>query len=101
VSAFGPAPIPPNPNAVQASFIAQHAAGARPRDKAKTREADSPRRVTVQDEVRLSDPAEAQEVEPKPDEAEEWKHRRTPHLHRDGRRDPSPGDDRPSLDIKA
>ena len=54
MSAFGPAPIPPNPNAVQASFIAQHAAGARPRDKAKTREADSPRRVTVQDEVRLS-----------------------------------------------
>jgi hypothetical protein len=55
----------------------------------------------VQDEVRLSDPAEAQEIEPKPDAAEEWKHRRTPHQHRDGRRDPSPGDDRPSLDIKA
>ena len=92
VSAFGPTPVPPTPNALQASLIAQHAAGARPREKPRTKDADAPRRSAIQDEVRLSDPVEAQEVEPKPDAAEEWKHRRTP---------PRDGGDRPSLDLRA
>ena len=75
MSAFGPTPIPPTPGAVQASFIAQYATAARPREKAKTKEAD-PRRVSTRDEVKLSDPTLAQAVDAKPDAVEEWKHRR-------------------------
>ena len=73
MTAFGPSPIVPNtPSLVQASFIAQHAAGAKPREKTKPQEAD-PRRVFVLDEVRLSDPLKAEAIDPKPDAVEEWK----------------------------
>ncbi len=82
MSAFGPSPIVPNaPSLVQASFIAQHASGAKPREKTKPQEAD-PRRVFVLDEVRLSDPLKAEAVDPKPDAVEEWKQgrgRQHPH----------------------
>ena len=104
MSAFGPTPIPPTPGAVQASFIAQHANGARPREKAKTREAD-PRRVVTRDEVKLSDPLLAQAVDSKPDAAEEWKHRRGGSQYHDPRQasaDPrnDAGDGEHKLDIK-
>ncbi|MEY3027149.1 MAG: hypothetical protein RLZZ238_2046 [Planctomycetota bacterium] len=87
MSAFGPTPIPPTPNAVQASFIGQQAQGPRAREKNKPSEADATRRFVIRDEVRLSDPAEAQTVDSKPDAAEEWKHRRN--------------DERGKLDIQA
>ena len=93
VSAFGPTPIPQTPGAVQASLIAQQANAPRPREKTKAEEAAASRRAVIRDEVRLSDPGDAQPVDIKPDAAEEWKHRR-------------PGaqgkDDRPSrLDLQA
>ena len=79
MSAFGPTPIPPTPGALQASFIAQQGTGPRPREKARPQDADGrsgAARGIVRDEVRLSDPAEAQAVDSKPDAAEEWKHQR-------------------------
>lgn len=89
MSAFGPTPIPPTPGAIQASFIAQQGTGARPRDKARPQDADGrsgAARGIVRDEVRLSDPAEAQAVDSKPDAAEEWKHQRGgQQRHRDPR----------------
>ena len=76
VSAFGPTPIPQTPGAVQASLIAQQANAPRPREKTKAEEAAASRRAVIRDEVRLSDPGDAQPVDIKPDAAEEWKHRR-------------------------
>lgn len=85
MSAFGPSPISPiSPGAVQSAFIAQHAAGPKAREKTKPQEAD-PRRSAIRDEVRLSDPAQADPVDPKPDAVEEWKHRRSGGGHRDPR----------------
>ena len=88
MSAFGLGPIPTNPpGVILTSFVAQHAAGPKAREKTKPQDAD-PRPVVVRDEVRLSDPMQADAIDPKPDAAEEWKHRRpsTPRrLGRDGR----------------
>ncbi|RLS90448.1 MAG: hypothetical protein DWI09_00260 [Planctomycetota bacterium] len=84
MSAFGPTPIPVTPSAVQASFIAQHATGARAREKSKPQEADA-KRSTVRDEIRLSDPLEAQAVDSKPDAVEEWKHQRGGRQYHDPR----------------
>ncbi len=76
MSGFGPSPIIPNaPSLVQASFIAQHAAGVKVREKAKPQDV-TPRRSFASDEVRLSDPLKAEAIDPKPDAAEEWKQRR-------------------------
>jgi len=83
VSAFGPTPIPPVPGAVQASIIAQQAAPPRPREKGKPREVDAPRGL-IRDEVRLSDPSEAQPVDGKPDAVEEWKQKPREHPRREG-----------------
>ncbi len=106
MSGFGPSPITPNaPSLVQASFIAQHATGAKPREKAKPTEVATSR-VFARDEVRLSDPLKAEAIDPKPDAVEEWKQRRghpQPHAplpdaatqRRDGESPPS------HLDIKA
>lgn len=85
MSAFGPSPIlPTTPGVVQSAFIAQHAAGPKAREKTKPQDAD-PRPSTVRDEVRLSDPMQADAVDPKPDAAEEWKHRRGHGGHHDPR----------------
>ncbi|MFZ9881504.1 MAG: hypothetical protein ACO3QC_08900 [Phycisphaerales bacterium] len=85
VSAFGPSPIQPvAPGAIQAAFIGQQQAAARPREKAKPEPVD-PRRTQVRDDVRLSDPAKAEAIDPKPDAAEEWKHRRPRGQQRDTR----------------
>ena len=110
VSAFGPAPIPPTPGvlpgAIQASFVAQQAQAARPRDKTKPQDAD-PRRTAVRDEVKLSDPLEPQAVDIKPDAAEEWKHQRRGQQHpRDPRFQPAAprradDDGEHTLDLKA
>lgn len=84
MTSFGPTPIPQTPGAVQSSFIAQQAAGPRARERNKPQEA-SPRRAMVRDEVKLSDPLEAQAVDAKPDAVEEWKHQRGGGQHRDPR----------------
>ena len=104
VTSFGPAPIPQTPGAIQASFIAQQASGPRAREKTKPQEADTPR-FMIRDEVRISDPVKSEEIDPKPDAVEEWKHRRP----RDPRREqkfetPKPraeGDGEAHLDIRA
>ena len=109
MSAFGPVPIPSTPNAVQASFIAQHAAGARPREKNTPQEAESTRGVWqgfVRDVVKISDPQQAQAVDSKPDAVEEWKHHRGGRQHHDPRFAASEprrtdGPDEHTLDIKA
>ncbi|MCE2885105.1 MAG: hypothetical protein LW806_09435 [Planctomycetaceae bacterium] len=85
MSSFGPSPIPINPpGAVQSSFIAQHAQAPKAREKTKPQEADA-RPFVIKDELRLSDPLQADAVDPKPDAAEEWKHRRPRTPHRDPR----------------
>jgi hypothetical protein len=92
------------PGAIQSSFIAQQASGPRAREKTKPQEAD-PRRSTIRDEVRISDPVKSEAVDPKPDAVEEWKHRRP----RDPRREqaletPKPraeGEGETHLDIRA
>ncbi|MFM1821906.1 MAG: hypothetical protein RI967_172 [Planctomycetota bacterium] len=90
MSSFGPAPIPPlAPGAVQASIIAQVAQAPRVRDKGKPQEA-TPFRQIVRDEVRLSDPQAAEPIDPKPDAAEEWKHRRKGGRGHDPRFTPPP-----------
>lgn len=90
MSSFGPAPVPPlAPGAVQASYIAQAAQPPRTRDKGKPQES-TPFRQVVRDEVRLSDPQAAEPVDPKPDAAEEWKHRRKGGPARDARPSPPP-----------
>lgn len=104
MTSFGPAPIPQVPGAIQASFIAQQASGPRPREKTKPQEAD-PRRLVNRDEVHISDPVKSEEIDPKPDAVEEWKHRRP----RDPRRERSPetpksrgdGDGEMHLDVRA
>lgn len=104
MTSFGPTPIPPTPGAIQSSFIAQQATGPKAREKNKPQEADAPRSI-IKDEVQISDPVKADEVDPKPDAVEEWKHRRP----RDPRRDqafeqpkPRTGDDGEThLDIRA
>ncbi|MFN5497130.1 MAG: hypothetical protein ACK5WD_09660 [bacterium] len=104
MTSFGPNPIPQMPGSIQASFIAQQASGPRAREKTKPQEADRPR-STIKDEVRISDPVKSEEIDPKPDAVEEWKHRRP----RDPRRDqpfetPKPrseGDGEVHLDIRA
>lgn len=106
VSAFGPSsPLNPVPGAIQSAFIGQQQAAARPREKPKSEQVD-PRRVPVRDDVRLSDPAKAEAVDPKPDAAEEWKHRRPRQQHRDPRfaaAEPPSSDDsgEHALDVKA
>lgn len=97
MSAFGPTPIQPSiPGVIQSAFIAQHTTGAKPREKTKPQDADT-RRVLARDEVRLSDPMKAEAIDPKPDAAEEWKHRRPRTPRDDGqknrRRDPRFGPD--------
>jgi hypothetical protein len=85
MSAFGPSPIlPTTPGVVQSAFIAQQATGPKAREKTKPQDAD-PRPSAVRDEVRLSDPMRADAVDPKPDAAEEWKHRRGRGGHHDPR----------------
>jgi hypothetical protein len=104
VTSFGPTPIPQTPGAIQSSFIAQQASGPRARAKNKPQEADAPRSM-IKDEVQISDPMKAEEIDPKPDAVEEWKHRRP----RDPRREhafetPKPrpdGDGEAHLDIRA
>ena len=106
MTSFGPTPIPQSPGSVQASFIAQQASGPRAREKTKPQDADRPRSM-IRDEVRISDPLKAEEIDPKPDAVEEWKHRR----NRDPRREakfelPKPsntgdGDGEKHLDIRA
>jgi hypothetical protein len=103
VTSFGPTPIPQTPGAIQASFVAREASGPRAREKAKPQEADAPRTV-IRDEVRISDPLKSEEIDPKPDAADEWKHRR----NRDQRSDrtfelPKPrseSDGEPHLDVR-
>jgi hypothetical protein len=104
VTSFGPTPIPPTPGAIQSSFIAQQASGPRAREKNKPQEADAPRSI-IKDQVQITDPVKSEEVDPKPDAVEEWKHRRP----RDPRRDqafetPKPraeGEGESHLDIRA
>jgi len=114
MSVFGSTPIPPTscvgvaaPGVVQASFIAQHASGARAREKAKPKDADPPRRA-VHDAVEIRDPLQAEAIDPKPDAAEEWKYRRNrggPH-DRDTRTEVRKTSDAatdgvPHIDVKA
>ena len=90
MSAFGPSPIPTNPpGVILTSFVAQHAAGPKAREKNKPQEADA-RPFAVKDEVRISDPMQADAIDPKPDAVEEWKHRRPRTPHRDPRFAPAP-----------
>ena len=85
MSAFGSGPIPTNPpGVILTSFVAQHAAGPKAREKTKPQDADA-RPFAVKDEVRLSDPMQADAIDPKPDAAEEWKHRRPSTPRRPGR----------------
>lgn len=92
------------PGAIQSSFIAQQASGPRAREKNKPQEAVAPRSA-IKDEVQISDPMKSEEIDPKPDAVEEWKHRR----NRDPRRDkpfempkpPAEGDGETHLDIRA
>jgi hypothetical protein len=104
VTSFGPNPIHQLPGAIQSSFIAQQSTAPRAREKTKPQEADAPR-VRAKDEVRLSDPVQGDEVDPKPNAVDEWKHRRP----RDQRREHTPdapkprdeGDGEKRLDIRA
>jgi hypothetical protein len=105
MSAFGPSPIPSNPpGVILTSFVAQQAAGPKAREKTKPQDADA-RPFVVKDEVRLSDPMQADAVDPKPDAAEEWKHRRPRTPHRDPRFPNAPrtdpGDEGGHIDIQA
>ena len=85
MSAFGSGPIPTNPlGVILTSFVAQHAAGPKAREKTKPQDADA-RPFAVKDEVRLSDPMQADAIDPKPDAVEEWKHRRPSTPGRPGR----------------
>ena len=79
-----------------AQAVARDDADAVARRRAPSRSGRRPRRLRgatprvargiVRDEVRLSDPAEAQAVDSKPDAAEEWKHQRGgQQRHRDPR----------------
>jgi hypothetical protein len=87
MSSFGPAPIPSSvPGAVVSSYVGQAAQAPRARDKQKPQES-TPFRQVVRDEVRLSDPQAAEAVDPKPDAAEEWKHRRKGAPRREPRSD--------------
>lgn len=103
VTSFGPTPIPQTPGAIQSSFIAQQANGPRAREKNKPQDAERPRSV-IRDEVRISDPVQSEEIDPKPDAAEEWKHRRKRDPRREQVADPQkqpPGEGEMRLDIRA
>lgn len=104
MSSFGPVPIPPTPGAIQSSFIAQQASGPRAREKNKPQEADA-RRSIIKDEVQISDPVKSDEVDPKPDAVEEWKHRRPRDPRReqafDSQKPRKDGDGETHLDIRA
>lgn len=104
MTSFGPNPIHQLPGAIQSSFIAQHATAPKPREKTKPQEGEAPR-VRAKDEVTIADPVKGDEIDPKPNAVEEWKHRRP----RDKRREHAPdaekprteGDGEKRLDIRA
>ena len=104
MTSFGPNPIPHLPGAIQSSFIAQQATAPKAREKTKPQEADAPRSRS-KDEVKISDPIKAEEIDPKPDAVEEWKHRRPRDPRQEQSRDtPRPraeGEGESRLDIRA
>jgi hypothetical protein len=82
-------------------LIAQQSTAPRPREKTKAEETAASRRAAIRDEVRLSDPGEAQPVDIKPDAAEEWKHRKPGDQRQDGRQDERQDERRNRLDLQA